>query len=332
MSDDTRLHWNAPKRRATQPMGGSEDYDAHPTQRPSTTAATNYFGLDGSESSSSASAGAGLGGFTQLPARSSGGGGHSRPGSAASPAAEIPVERDRRMKVNQIVQNFFWKAAMVIIQSRMPVVAMLSPKTHEKKTNKWACPPPPSCCLRFAASANGTQFNIELDEMETFRDELRSWRLGDSFEPRPQPLIIETYLDTSELTNTQALVILDASEKRWNVIEAFRDAANRAGLNVAPKRGDRATAAPQIVLERWKVELRLVLHPAGVGGAPERERGKEGAREREGRREREAEKKKEGERERQRERGKERGGGREREGRREREAEKEREGEREGRE
>ena len=116
MSDDTRLHWNASRRRATQPMGGSEDYDAHPMQRPSTIAATNYFGLDGSESSSTASAGAGLGGFTQLPARSSGGGGHSRSGSAASPATaaatEIPVERDRRVKVNQIVQNFFWKAAI----------------------------------------------------------------------------------------------------------------------------------------------------------------------------------------------------------------------------
>ena len=146
MNDNTHLHWNAPRRRATQPMGTSED-DAHPMQRPST--ATNYFGLDGSESSSTASGGAGVGGFAQVPARGSGG--HSRSGSAASPAAaEVPVERDRRIKVNQIVQNFFWKAAMVIIQSRMPVVALISPRTQEKKTNKWAC----SSLLLFAASAN----------------------------------------------------------------------------------------------------------------------------------------------------------------------------------
>lgn len=93
--------------------------------------------------------------------------------------------------------------------------------------------------------------------MDSFRDELKLWRLGDSFDPRPPPLIIETYLDTSDLTGTQTLVILDGDDKRWNVTEALESAANRAGgLGVGLRRGDPKAASQQIVLERWKVELR----------------------------------------------------------------------------
>jgi len=93
--------------------------------------------------------------------------------------------------------------------------------------------------------------------METFRDEVRPWRIADSFDPRPPPLIIETYLDTTDLTPTQALVALDSNEKRWNVTEALENAANRAGLNAGIRRGERGTTkAQQIVLERWKIELR----------------------------------------------------------------------------
>lgn len=99
--------------------------------------------------------------------------------------------------------------------------------------------------------------------METFREEIRPWRIGDSFDPRPPPLIIETYLDTADLTPTQALVVLDSNEKRWNVTEALENAANRAGLNAGIRRGERGPAkAQQIVLERWKIEL--TYEPGGV--------------------------------------------------------------------
>jgi autophagy-related protein 13 len=112
------------------------------------------------------------------------------------------------------------------------------------------------------------QFNIELDEMETFRDELRPWRLGDSFDPRPPALIIETYLDTGDLTPTQALVILDSNDKRWNVTETLENATNRAGLNVGLRRGERGAAGTQqIVLERWRIELRYASF--GSSGMPQ---------------------------------------------------------------
>ncbi|KAF8537743.1 autophagy-related protein 13-domain-containing protein [Trichophaea hybrida] len=228
-TEKSHLPWSAPPRRRTTQAAAGEEYDANSTQRYST---VNYFGLDGSESSAAS------GGFTQVP-RS---GGHIRPGSSGyhtsnageGNSGEGQGEVSRRAKVNQIVQAFFWKAATVIIQSRMPVQSMLSQRTQERIINKW--------------------FNIELDEMETFREELKPWRLGDSFDPRPQPLIIETYLDTSDLTPTQALVILDGDEKRWNVTETLENAANRVGLNVGPKRSGTAKEQ-QIVLERWRVEL-----------------------------------------------------------------------------
>jgi hypothetical protein len=95
--------------------------------------------------------------------------------------------------------------------------------------------------------------------MESFRDELRPWRLGDAFDPRPPALIIETYLDTGDLTPTQALVIIDSNDKRWNVTETLENVTNRAGLNVGLRRGERGAAgSQQIVLERWRIELTYV--------------------------------------------------------------------------
>jgi autophagy-related protein 13 len=129
-TDKPHLPWGASHRRRSTQVGG-EELDS--TQRYST-GGTNYFGMDGSESSAS-------GGFTQV----SRGPGHSRSASTGYQASTTgegnngagPVEKSQRDKVNQIVQQFFWKAAMVIIQQRIPTVPMVSPKTGEKKTNKW---------------------------------------------------------------------------------------------------------------------------------------------------------------------------------------------------
>lgn len=82
------------------------------------------------------------------------------------------------------------------------------------------------------------------------------WRYGDSFEPRPPPLIIETYLDTRDLTANQSLVISDAEGKKWNVDEATDAAAARAGLNAEPRRSVRGgPARHEVILERWRIEL-----------------------------------------------------------------------------
>ncbi|KAI5778100.1 autophagy-related protein 13-domain-containing protein [Geopyxis carbonaria] len=221
---DRALPWSTPPRRQTAPGGAPIEVEPSTTRHATS---TNYHGMEGSESS-------GSGGFTPASPRgtrhtrtmSSGpatvgdtsGGGNGRPDH----------EKSYKDRVNQIIQAFFWKATMVVIQSRMTTVSLLSSR-NEKKANKW--------------------FNIEVDEMDTFRDEMRLWRLGDYCDSKPPPLIIETYLDMSDLTATQALVITDEMGKRWNVSEVLEQEANRTGLNVGVRKGS------QVVLERWKVDL-----------------------------------------------------------------------------
>lgn len=93
--------------------------------------------MDGSSSTSS-------GGFTNV---ASGGalGGHAHSGSHggySSPALSgagsgVSVERTNREKVNQIVQAYFGKAAMIILHARVTLPPVHSPKTGTKKVNKW---------------------------------------------------------------------------------------------------------------------------------------------------------------------------------------------------
>ena len=66
------------------------------------------------------------------------------------------------------------------------------------------------------------QFQLETDETESFREELRIWKSFGGFDNRPPPLILETYLDTSALTSNQSLVIVDDRGQRWDVFEALK--------------------------------------------------------------------------------------------------------------
>lgn len=61
-------------------------------------------------------------------------------------------------------------------------------------------------------------------------------------------MIIETFLDTEDLTNNQSLVIIDDHGKRWDVEEVLSAAADAS-------RGTSRTSRPQVVLERWRIEL-----------------------------------------------------------------------------
>lgn len=73
-------------------------------------------------------------------------------------------------------------------------------------------------------------------------------------------MIIETYLDATDLTANQSLVILDGEGKRWNVNEALDTAAARAGVNTGSRRGGRAGGSGhEVILERWTVDLRYGL-------------------------------------------------------------------------
>jgi autophagy-related protein 13 len=63
-------------------------------------------------------------------------------------------------------------------------------------------------------------------------------------------MIIETYLDTSALTSSHSLVIVDDHGKRWDVLEALNSSTGSEGSSRARQR------STEVILERWKIELK----------------------------------------------------------------------------
>lgn len=93
------------------------------------------------------------------------------------------------------------------------------------------------------------QFNVELDETDVAREDLRAWKNCDALDNRPSVMVIEIYIDTEELTNNQSLVIIDEQGRRWDVEEA---------LNTSPSSsagGSNESTRTEIILERWEIQL-----------------------------------------------------------------------------
>ena len=77
------------------------------------------------------------------------------------------------------------------------------------------------------------------------------WRSCGGFENRPPPLILETYISTSDLTANQTLVIVDDQGKRWDVLEALN---NFSGSSDGESRTRKRNG--EVILERWRIELK----------------------------------------------------------------------------
>ncbi|KAI9054538.1 hypothetical protein LZ554_001694 [Drepanopeziza brunnea f. sp. 'monogermtubi'] len=145
----------------------------------------------------------------------------SSSGDSGVIAASGP-SRDVVKKLDQIIQNFHTKAAYLVLQSRVLLPVVFS-KDGTKKLNKW--------------------FQIETDDTSAFKDDLSLWKTCGGYQNRPPPLVIESFIDTSNLTTNQSLVIVDDQGKRWDVLEALN----------TPSRSRRNT---EVILERWKIELK----------------------------------------------------------------------------
>ncbi|KAL2149310.1 hypothetical protein VTH82DRAFT_8658 [Thermothelomyces myriococcoides] len=144
----------------------------------------------------------------------------SKPESTESPGS-VP-SRDSIKKLDQIISNFYTKTAVIILQSRLNTTPV-----QGKKADRW--------------------FGLETDEIEEFRDELRLYKQSGSFENRPPPMIIETYIDASRLTSSQNLVVVDENGRRWDVLEA---------LNSSQSSDQRRNT--EVILERWRLELKCL--------------------------------------------------------------------------
>ncbi|KAL9601490.1 MAG: hypothetical protein Q9179_002859 [Wetmoreana sp. 5 TL-2023] len=137
--------------------------------------------------------------------------------------------RDGVQKLSQVVQNYFTKAAHIILHSRVSLPPAYQKGTETKRVNKW--------------------FNTELDETEATRDDLRIWKTCNATSNRPPAMIIEIYIDTEELTYNQSLAILDDQGKRWDVEEALASSLGASG----DEKGSQGK--PEVVLERWQIQL-----------------------------------------------------------------------------
>ncbi|KKK21606.1 hypothetical protein ARAM_004126 [Aspergillus rambellii] len=137
--------------------------------------------------------------------------------------------KDAIAKLSQIISNYHTKAALIILQSRAELPPSFTKGSDTPRVNRW--------------------FNVEVEDTDVLREHLRTWRTCDATDNRPPPLIIETYLDTQGLTNSQTLVVLDENGKRWDVLESLT--ASQSAHPVKPP----SSRADDVILERWRVEL-----------------------------------------------------------------------------
>lgn len=126
------------------------------------------------------------------------------------------MQRDTDSKLNQIVQQYFSKAAQIIVQSRISTSPTYNPKAPgPPKLNKW--------------------FNIQLEDLEPYKEELKLWRTLDYQSSNIPRLVVETFLDLRKLSSENHLELVDSNGKSWVV-------------NKGSKR-------KEIVLERWIIDF-----------------------------------------------------------------------------
>ncbi|KAL8688146.1 MAG: hypothetical protein Q9218_005868 [Villophora microphyllina] len=149
--------------------------------------------------------------------------------------------KDGIQKLSQVVQNYFTKAAHTILHSRVTLPPAYHKGTDNKRVNKWVS-------IRSLAE-HTFSFNTELEETEITRDDLRLWKTSNATNNRPPAMILEIFIDTQDLTNNQSLAIIDDQGKRWDVEEALTSSLGASGD------GQRGRNKPEVVLERWQIQL-----------------------------------------------------------------------------
>lgn len=123
---------------------------------------------------------------------------------------------NKKEKIGQVVQNFYLKAANVIVQSR---------QTNGQGEQQ----EPPSIGGDKSAGKLNKWFNLNTNDLP--REDLKPWKTG-SVSSLP-PLVVETYLDLRSLTPKHALLVKDEQGGTWNI----------------------NTKKSEIVMERWLIEL-----------------------------------------------------------------------------
>jgi hypothetical protein len=103
-----------------------------------------------------------------------------------------------------------------------------------------------------------------MEELDIFRDELRTWRSVTSLVASGggiPSMVIDVVLDVSDLSANQVLVLNEANGRRSRVRTTpagLSSLTNRAPASLGPPRGPNGGRSPQranLLLERWTVDL-----------------------------------------------------------------------------
>ena len=150
--------------------------------------------------------------------------------SAATGRTSRGGERDAAQteRLRQVIQRFFYKAALTIAASRVTLPQIFTnPSTV--KFDRW--------------------FNIVVDDSDLIARDTSRWsKLDLEDEQRPPPMWIDIYLDAAELPRNQSLVIVDERRRKWDALEALHA---RSAINHTERR----KKDYRVLLERWKVYL-----------------------------------------------------------------------------
>lgn len=95
-----------------------------------------------------------------------------------------------------------------------------------------------------------SQFNVILDDTDVLSEDLQSWKRPDLADRKPLPLVIEVFVDTSHLSQNQALVSIGDDGKRWDVADALASSADSS-----PRPARNGARYCEVVLERWTIQL-----------------------------------------------------------------------------
>ncbi|KAF0482043.1 autophagy-related protein 13-domain-containing protein [Gigaspora margarita] len=147
----------------------------------------------------------------------------------------------RQTRADQIVQNFYTKVTQVVTHARLiqydsqisgrgpqnaNIVLPSRQPIHPRRPNKW--------------------FNLELWDSDVYKDGLKSWRQASQVSTGTVllPMIIEFFLDVSDLNQNQILFVTDEILRRQKV-----DLHKMGGSNENNK------SSKNIVLESWQLTL-----------------------------------------------------------------------------
>lgn len=89
-----------------------------------------------------------------------------------------------------------------------------------------------------------------LDDSQVVTEQLADWKQVDAVDSQPDVLEIEIFLRLKDTPYGKTLVILDEDQRKWDVRDQYVTA-----MDAADRASNRVPRHPEIVLERWRVEV-----------------------------------------------------------------------------